>query len=70
MRLDIAFYETSALQGTNIDKIFDLMIKDVYDKCHKEFEEVIGIDLGEGNNINLNQNGLEEAENENKCCGK
>lgn len=71
MIIDIAFFETSALQGTNIEKIFDMMINDVYSKSHKEFEEEIAIELGGGKSISLCQPGSEQIKVEKKkCCGK
>ena len=33
-KLEVAFLETSAFSGDNLDKAFDMMINEVYKKCH------------------------------------
>ena len=54
--LELAFMETSAFSGENLEKAFELMIKQVYDKCHDEIlaegdEDIIE----EGQDINLSK---------------
>jgi len=64
----IAFIETSALNGQNLEKAFDLMIKEVYKKCHKEMEDDEGLDgLDVGEEIQLGQKIGKDKKNK-KCC--
>jgi Ras-related protein Rab-11A len=63
---NMAFIETSALNGTNLDKAFDLLIKDVYKKnCQMFKKEVnlvsckVGVDLNE----------QPKQEEKKGCCG-
>ena len=63
----IAFMETSALNGQNLDKAFDLMMKEVYKKCHKEMEEeddLEGLEAGEEIQIGKKNEGNDKK----KCC--
>ena len=55
-KLEIAFLETSALSGENLDKAFDKMMNEVYKKCHEEMlsDDVDLID-GKGKDINLDK---------------
>ena len=65
-KLQVAFFETSALSGENVEKAFEMMMNEVYKKCHDEMlaEDMEIIDSGQG--INL------EKKNENAqpktCC--
>ena len=63
---EAAFMETSAYSGDNIDKAFDNMITDVYNKCKSEMLANVEIDIGKSKDINLNQN--EEDKKGKKCC--
>ena len=65
-KLEIAFLETSALSGENLDKAFDKMMNEVYKKCHEEMlaEDVDIID-GKGKDINLDKKDDNEKK---KCC--
>jgi len=65
-KLEIAFLETSALSGENLDKAFDKMMNEVYKKCHEEMlsDDVDLID-GKGKDINLDKN---DANEKKKCC--
>lgn len=64
---NVAFLETSALNGQNLDKAFDIMMKQVYNKCHADLEAeddadeegAQDIELGKGSNI---------APKKKKCC--
>ena len=64
----IAFLETSALNGTNIEKAFKTLVEEVYSKCHKEFESVTNVEIMKGKAINLNEN--EKETKKSKCCDK
>ena len=63
---EAAFLETSAYSGDNIDKAFDNMITDVYNKCKSEMLANVEIDIGKSKDINLNQN--KEDKKGKKCC--
>ena len=63
---EAAFMETSAYSGDNIDKAFDNMITDVYNKCKSEMLANVQIDIGKSKDINLNQN--KEDKKGKKCC--
>ena len=43
----VAFMETSAFNGENIEVAFDTMVKGIYEKCHKELEENKEVDIQE-----------------------
>ncbi len=54
--LELAFMETSAFSGENLEKAFELMIKQVYDKCHDEILAEGDEDIIEGGqDINLSK---------------
>ena len=65
-KLQVAFLETSAFSGENLEKAFQMMIKEVYQKCHEEMMSEGDVDIIKGGeDINLakkNNNG------EKKCC--
>ena len=61
----LAFLETSALTGENIDKVFDYMLKEVYNKTTTEKANNGEIDyINIGNNIEIN----EQSEKKSACC--
>ena len=64
----IAFLETSALNGTNIEKAFKTLVEEVYNKCHKEFESVTDVEIMKGKVINLDES--EKETKKSKCCDK
>jgi len=64
----IAFLETSALNGTNIEKAFKILVEEVYNKCHKEFESVTDVEIMKGKVINLDES--EKETKKSKCCDK
>ena len=65
-KLEVAFMETSALSGENLDKAFEMMINEVYKKCHEEMLAENDIEIEGGQDINLNKkNENTEAK---KCC--
>ena len=65
-KLEIAFLETSAFSGENLDKAFDKMMNEVYKKCHEEMlaDDTDIID-GKGKDINLDK---KDANEKKKCC--
>ena len=66
-KLEIAFLETSAFSGENLDKAFEMMINEVYKKCHEEMLAEGDVDIVEGGeDINLNKKN--DASGEKKCC--
>ena len=65
---DMAFMETSALNGTNVDKAFKSLVEEVYNKCHKEFESVTNVEIMKGSIINLEDK--KDDKPKNKCCDK
>ena len=67
-KLEVAFMETSAFSGENLDKAFELMIKEVYRKCHEEMLAEGDVDIiDEDQGINLAKKN-ENTEGK-KCCG-
>ena len=66
-KLEIAFLETSALSGENLDKAFELMINEIYKKCHEEMMAENDLEIIDGGkDINLNKN--KENTEKKKCC--
>ncbi len=66
-KLEIAFLETSAFSGENLDKAFEMMINEVYKKCHEEMLAEGDVDIIEGGeDINLNKKN--DAVEQKKCC--
>ena len=68
---NMAFIETSALNGTNVEKAFELLINEVYKKnCHL-FKKKVSVSLSD-NAISIEKENKEEEEKkekkENKCC--
>ena len=66
-KLEVAFMETSALSGENLDKAFEKMINEIYKKCHEDMLAEGDVDIIEGGqDINL---GKKNANTEpKKCC--
>ena len=63
---DVAFMETSALTGENIEVAFKSLVEDVYNKFHKDFESTAQIEIMRGKTIKI-----EESKTKNrKCCSK
>ena len=65
-KLEAAFLETSAFSGENLDKAFEMMMNQVYKKCHEEMMAENDIEIEGGQDINLNKN-VENTEKK-KCC--
>ena len=65
-KLEVAFLETSAFSGENLEKAFQMMIKEVYKKCHEEMlSEGDGDIIKGGEDINLAK---KNNSGEKKCC--
>ena len=65
-KLEVAFLETSALSGENLDKAFELMMNEIYKKCHEEMLAENDLEIIDGGkDINLKKN---ENTDKKKCC--
>ena len=65
---EVAFMETSALSGENLDKAFEKMINEVYKKCHEEMMAEADVDIiGKSEDINLGKTQPKNTEKK-KCC--
>ena len=63
--LSVAFLETSAFSGDNLEKAFEKMINEVYNKNHDEMLGEVDVDLIEGGeDINL----AKKDETKKNCC--
>ena len=63
----LAFLETSALSGNNIEKAFKKLIEEVYKKYHREFETSANVSIMPGKPINLEETKEKKTV---KCCDK
>ena len=63
----LAFMETSALNGNNIEKAFTELVNDVYKNHHNSIENDAKIDLND-KGVDLND-AKENNEEKKKCCG-
>jgi small GTP-binding protein len=65
---EVAFMETSALSGENLDKAFEKMINEVYKKCHEEMMAEVDVDIvGKSEDINLEKTKPKNPDKK-KCC--
>ena len=66
----VAFMETSAYNGENIEVAFDTMVKGIYEKCHKALEENKEVDIQEkGIDIGTKKQESEEMKkSKTECC--
>jgi len=62
--LESAFIETSASSGTNLDKAFEMMVNEVYKKCHEEMLAEGDVEIEGGEDINLTK----KPDNTKKAC--
>ena len=61
----LAFLEMSALSGNNLEKGFNMLISEVYQKCKGEFQNSDYLNLGDAvEEIQLKN----DSENDKKCC--
>ena len=66
-KLEVAFLETSAFSGENLDKAFEMMINEIYKKCHEEILAEGDVDIIEGGqDINLAKR--KDNTEAKKCC--
>ena len=66
-KLEIAFMETSALSGDNLEKAFEKMMNEVFQKCHEEMLADGDLDIiPGGEDINLAKKN--ENAQKKKCC--
>jgi hypothetical protein len=71
--LDVAFLETSALNGTNIDKGFEIMINEIYDRFKlliSEEDKKDSLETGQKiklEDIQMTQDIAKESKKK-KCC--
>ena len=65
-KLQVAFFETSALSGENVEKAFEMMMNEVYKKCHDEMEAEDMEIIESGQGINLEKKS--ENTQPKQCC--
>ena len=66
-KLEVAFMETSALSGENLDKAFEMMINEVYKKCQEDINaETDDNVVDQGKDITLNKPAGKTEKK--KCC--
>ena len=66
-KLEVAFLETSAFSGENLDKAFEMMINEIYKKCHEEMLAEGDVDIIDGGqDINLAKK--KDNTEAKKCC--
>ena len=66
-KLQVAFLETSAFSGENLDKAFEMIVNEIYKKCHEEMIAEAEIDFIEGGqDINLAKK--KDNTEAKKCC--
>lgn len=63
--LNMAFLETSALNGQNLDKAFDIMIHEVYNKFHVDLEKDGGDTVKDAKGVDLSKKKIIKK---NICC--
>ena len=62
----VAFLETSAYSGENLDMAFEMIMKEVYNKCHNDLEDEDGMEeIQMGGEIDLTKT---QAPEKKKCC--
>ena len=64
---NMAFIETSALNGTNLEKAFDELIKDVYKNNNQIFKKEVNL-VSYKVGVDINEN--EKEEKKKGCCGQ
>ena len=65
-KLEVAFLETSASSGENLEKAFEMMVNEIYKKCHEEMLADNDVDIDGGQDINLNKK--VDKNQKKKCC--
>ena len=66
---EVAFMETSALSGENLEKAFEKMMNEVYKKCHEEMMSDGDVDIvGGSEDISLDKTKPKNSDEKKKCC--
>ena len=66
---EVAFMETSAFSGENLDKAFEKMVNEVFKKCHEEMTaEGEAETVGPSKDISLDKTKPKDAGKKKKCC--
>ena len=66
--MEVAFMETSALSGENLEKAFEKMINEVFKKCHEEMTADVDIEaVGPSKDISLDKTKPKDG-GKKKCC--
>ena len=66
---EVAFMETSAFSGENLDKAFDKMVNEVFKKCHEEMTSDGEVEpVGPSKDISLDKTKPKDAGKKKKCC--
>ena len=66
---EVAFMETSAFSGENLDKAFEKMMNEVFKKCHEEMMSEGDLDIvGPSKDISLDKTKPKNDEKKKKCC--
>ena len=63
---EVAFMETSAKTGDNIEAAFKSLVDDVYNKFHTNFESITQVEIMRGKTIKIAETKTEKK----KCCSK
>ena len=63
---EVAFLETSALSGENLEKAFEMLVNEVYKKCHLDMEDEEDRDMVPGKDIDLNKDNNQVKQK--TCC--
>ena len=67
-KIEAAFLETSALSGDNIEKAFEMMINEIYLKCHKEMLAEGDVNVIKGGDDIKIENINMELKKKKTCC--
>ena len=66
---EVAFMETSAFSGENLDKAFEKMVNEVFKKCHEEMTSDGEVEaVGPSKDISLDKTKPKDAGKKKKCC--
>ena len=66
---EVAFMETSALSGENLEKAFEKMMNEVFKKCHEEMMSDGDVDIvGGSEDISLDKTKPKNSDEKKKCC--
>ena len=66
---EVAFMETSAFSGENLDKAFEKMMNEVFKKCHEEMISEGDVDIvGPSKDISLDKTKPKDEGQKKKCC--